>query len=98
MNSRIKKITLIIISIIMVYSSYITIEVIRFNKNLGMKPLITITTSTKEKEYIEYTGITYKVKYTYYKIQDESSDHIEFVHSSGTFKLFGKFPISMWIT
>lgn len=98
MKSKIKKVVLIIISIITIYLLYITIELIRFNKNIQIKPLITIKTSIKKNEYIEYTGITYKVKYTYYKIQDEESGNIEFAHSAGEFKLFGKFPISMWIT
>jgi len=101
-----KKLKIIIISIlilVIVYILFITIEVIRFNNNIGTKPLITIGTidvdigvgSNIQKE--KTTGLGYTIEYEYFTERKENSDNQINKVISGEFKLFDKFLLSAWI-
>ena len=77
---------------------YITFDCIRLsNSKFLEKPLIVLSESKSEdlnstsKNFHEYTGLGYKIKYTYY------NDSGNKVGKSAEFKLFGKFLIWAWI-
>lgn len=92
-----------LISLIVLFSIFITIELIRFNNNLYIKPLIVIgpiETSVKAGSNIHQEkmhGIGYTIQYEYLAERKENSDYQNNRLISGTFKLFGGFFISSWI-
>lgn len=76
---------------------FITFDCIRLRySNFLEKPLIVFSENKKEENanlenFYEYTGLGYKIKYTYY------NDSGNRVGKSAEFKLFGKFLIWAWI-
>lgn len=100
---KVKIVVVILLAVIIAYSIFITVEVSRFNNNLGVKPLITIgtidvnikagTNITEEK----INGIGYTIEYEHLVKREETTDiQIDKV-ISGQFKLFDKFILSSWI-
>ena len=78
-------------------------EVIRFNNNLGVKPLIAVGpidvnievgNNLKEEKI---SGIGYTFKYEYLVERNENSDSQINKVISGEFKLFDKFLLSAWV-
>ncbi|MGN1324304.1 MAG: hypothetical protein ACI4VR_03815 [Bacilli bacterium] len=81
-------------------SLFVTAELIRFNKNLGAKPLVVLKTiemdvkagSNSPKEKI--SGIGYTTEYKYFIQQNNNSDNQINKIGSGNFKLFDKITLS----
>ena len=78
--------------------TFITVDCIRLrNSDFLEKPWIVVYENKKEEEntnienFYEYTGLGYKVKYTYYNKSNKK------VGKSAEFKLFGKFLIWAWV-
>ena len=100
---KLKIIFVSILSFIFLFIIFIIIEVVRFNNNLYIKPMIQIGPIETKIEVgnnihnEKMKGIGYTLEYEYVAIRKEDSDHQTNKLVSGNFKLFGKFMIFSWI-
>jgi len=74
MNKTIKIISIILAVIVLVYLTFVTIDVIRLrNSKLGTKPVITVSEKVEDNKVI-YSGLGYNVKYYVDKTTDIVND------------------------
>ncbi len=100
---KLKIIGIVFVTIVICYVLYVGIELIRFNNNFGVYPLINLgaididvnVESNLQKKRIY--GIGYIIEYEYIKQQEEDSDIRLNKIISGKFKLFNEFLLSSWI-
>lgn len=100
-----KVIGIIILAIVIIYSIFITIEVVRFNNIVGCKPLIILkdTSVDTTKEIVtglseeKYTSLGFTVEYQTNIIREENSDNIQIAIMGGEFKLFDKIILSAYV-
>ena len=104
MKKIFKIVGITIISIVMIYATFLYIEGKRFLNNPGAKPLVVlkidsnIDASDKGNRYNEvYTSLGFTVKYDYVKSIRSSSDNILYDPIKGEGKLFNKYLIWAWI-
>ena len=99
---KLKIVGIILIVIIVIYTLFVTVELIRFNNNLGVEPLIKTgvidsyvsTDSNLSKE--EMYGIGFTVEYEYFVQREENNNNQINEVISGEFKLFDKIILSAW--
>ena len=98
-----KKAIVIILAILMIYVTFISIEVIRFNNKPGSKPVIMLKEEkidiTKETGVVvkDYVGIGYTITYNYNVEYKKGSDLASIMILKGNFKLFNKYSLSMFV-
>ncbi len=100
-TKRFLKATIKIAVILLVaFILFIIMELVRFNKNLGVLPG-KITGETYTDDTVIYSGIGYTVSYKYDKKFEEYQNSTEAISNnnivSGEFKLFNKWMLGAWI-
>ena len=99
-----KRILIIIASLIAVYIVLVGIELYRFNNDTGKPPIILLDqdeiniSSSIGRVDKSYYGLGYTIKYKYNIICEENSDVISVQILEGDFKLFNKILLATWIS
>lgn len=91
MNKTIKKVLIILVSIILIYSIFLYTERFRFCNILKSKPIIVIDKEESEEKVV-YHGMGYKMIYRYYNSEEYGKE----IYAGEM--LFLNIPLGLWIT
>ncbi|MCR5206664.1 MAG: hypothetical protein K6E47_16665 [Lachnospiraceae bacterium] len=90
-----KKILIILLAIIVLYSAYVTVDCIRLRKSASYTPpLITLVENKTENE-AKYTGLGYSVVY-YVDSHTDEKGNVNIKGHGAEFWLFGSVKVWYW--
>lgn len=96
MNSRIKVVLTIIVTLIICFMTFVTIDTIRLrNSEVGTKPFITTKVQIENKK-INYTGLGYNVRYYLNSNIEDESEIKKFAYGA-EFRILDKYLIWAWV-